>query len=162
VRLVDGTTEVARHDRSYDRGRQIEHDEHLAALAQMKRRAHELRGRDRLRSACPHAEEFLGVIALHGGHLGGTTSRLLRLLDRFGAAPVDAAIAQAHARGAFTAQSVAHIVDQSRRAAGAQPPIEQVPCDDPRVRDLRVVPHSLASYDVLARGGLPDGEETSE
>ena len=41
------------------------------------------------------ADAFLGVIALHGGHLGGTTSRLLRLLDRYGATQLDAAIALA-------------------------------------------------------------------
>ncbi len=157
VRILDAAIEIARHDRSYDRGRQIEDPDHLAGLEREKRHARELRGRDRLRAACPHAEAFLGQIALHGGHLGGTTSRLLRLLDRYGAAPLDGAIALAHERGALAAHSVAHIIDQGHRAAGAPPPVEHVPSDDPRVRDLRVVPHSLASYDVLGRGpALPE------
>ncbi len=39
VRLLDGTAEVARHVRSYDRGRRIEDDAHLAALVAEKRAA---------------------------------------------------------------------------------------------------------------------------
>src|SRR3989441_4014097 len=49
VRLVDRATEIARHVRSYDQGQRLEDPAHLAALAREKRRAHDLRGRDRLR-----------------------------------------------------------------------------------------------------------------
>jgi transposase len=63
VRLLDGTAEVARHARSYDRGQRIEDDAHLAALVAEKRRAHDLRGRDGLRHACPHADAFLDALA---------------------------------------------------------------------------------------------------
>jgi transposase len=151
VRLLDGGKEVARHVRCYDRGQRIEHAAHIDALAEEKRRAHELRGRDRLRQACPHADAFIGALALQGGHLGATTTRLLGLLDRFGAGALDAAIAEAHGRGALSAQSVAHILDQARRAEGAPPPLAVILPDDPRVRGLRVTPHSLASYDSLIK-----------
>ena len=121
VRIADGDHVVAEHRRSYDRLQIVEDPAHLRALADRKRHAHELRGRDRLRSACPHAEAFLDAIALRGGHLGGTTSRLLRLLDRFGTAPLDAAIAEALGRGALSAQSVAHVLDQATRAPVPRP-----------------------------------------
>ena len=150
VRLADGDHVVARHRRSYDRLQIVDEPAHLSALAEHKRHAHELRGRDRLRSVCAHAEAFLSAIALRGGHLGGTTSRLLKLLDRFGAVPLDAAIADALGRGALSAQSVAHVLDQAQRAAGALPPIEHPLPEDPRARDLRVTPHALGRYDGLA------------
>jgi transposase len=157
VRLVDGDHVVARHRRSYDRLQLIEDPTHLAALAEHKRHAHELRGRDRLRSACPHAEAFLGAIALRGGHLGATTSRLLKLLDRFGAEALDAAVSNAFGRGALSAQSVAHVLDQAQRARGAAPPLEHPLPEDPRARDLRVTPHPLGRYDGLA-GPKPQGD----
>jgi len=159
VRIADGDHVVAEHRRSYDRLQIVEDPAHLRALADHKRHAHELRGRDRLRSACPHAEAFLDAIALRGGHLGGTTSRLLRLLDRFGAAPLDAAIADAFGRGALSAQSVAHVLDQATRAAGAPPPLEHPLPDDPRVHGLRVTPHPLGRYDAL---GSSDHEDPHE
>jgi transposase len=150
VRILDGSTEVARHPRSFDRGRQIELERHLEALAHDKRRSREHRGRNRLAAACPTAVAFLVEVARHGGHLGGTTTRLLHLLDQHGADEVEAALADAYARGAFAAHSVAHILDQRRRARRAPSPFEPVLPHDPRVRDLDVRPHPLASYDVLA------------
>lgn len=165
VRVLDGKDEVARHPRSFDAGRTIEDNDHIAGLALEKRKARDLRGRHRLFEAAPRARGFLEAVALHGGHLGGTTSRLLRLLDDFGAHKLDAAIADALARGALSAQSVAHILDQRRRAAGEPPPLATILPDDPRVRDLRVTPHPLADYDVLARrdtGPSSDPETADE
>jgi hypothetical protein len=150
VRILDGQNEVARHERSYDCKRRIEDPTHLKTLAEKKRHAHELRGRDRLRQSCPHADAFLEALAKRSGRLSGTTSQLLRLLDRFGAAALDAAIAEALARGAVSAQSVAHVLDQELRKAGTPPPLEVILPDDPKVRDLRVEPHSLIPYDALA------------
>ncbi len=150
VRLLDGDNEVARHARSYERGRQVEVEEHLAALAADKRRAREHRGKNRLAAACPTATAFLDKVALHGGHVGGTTARMLRLLEQHGAEELETALAEAYLRGAFAAQSVAHVLEQRRRARRAPVPFEPVLPDDPRVRDLDVTPHPLASYDVLA------------
>jgi len=149
VRICAGTTEVARHARSYDHGQLIEDVAHLAALAHAKRAAHELRGRDRLRSCCAHAAAFLDALALRGEPLAGHTAQLLRLLDRYGAADVDAALTDTVARGAISAAAVAHVLDQRTRARQAPPPLALVLPDDPRVRDLRVTPHALTAYDAL-------------
>ncbi len=157
VRVLDGELEVARHKRSWGVRQQVEDEHHLAALATEKRKARDHRGRNRLFSACHAAQPFLAEVALHGGHLGGTTSRLLRLLDQFGASELDAALAEAHQRGAFAAQSVAHVLDQRRRARGAPVPIEIALSSDPRVQSLVVTPHSLDRYDRL--GDVADSSE---
>ena len=159
VRVLDGDVEVARHIRSYERGKRIEQEAHLSALADDKRRAREHRGRGRLGSACPSAIAFLEKVALHGGHLGGTTTRLLHLLDRYGADELDAALLEAHHRGAFAAHSVAHVLDQRRRARRAPTPFDPILPDDPRVRDLDVRPHPLGSYDVLAKTDDQGGDD---
>lgn len=153
VRVLDGDDTVASHERSWERGRQIEDRDHLDRLQDDKRRAREHRGRNRLMAACPCAQAFLEKAALHGGHLGGTTSRLLRLLDSHGPSELDSALGEAHQRGAFAAQSVAHILDQRRRARKAVVPLPVVLPDDPRVRDLRVPTRPLGDYDALARSG---------
>ena len=51
-----------------------------------------------------------------------------------------AAIQESHRRGAFAAQSVAHILDQRRRARGAPVPLDVTLPDDPRVRGQVLVP----------------------
>jgi hypothetical protein len=78
---------------------------------------------------------------------------LLRLLDTHGPSELDVALAEAHRRGAFAAQSVAHILDQRRRARKASVPLPVVLPDDPRVRDLRIPIRPLGAYDALARSG---------
>ena len=162
VRLLDGSTEVARHARTYDRGQRVEDDAHLAALVAEKHRAHDLRGRDRLRHACPQAEAFLDALAVRGHPLARETTHLLRLLDHVGAPALEAALAEALARGAISAASVAHVLDQRRRA-GRQPPlIDLVLPADPRVRDLRVTPHAPSAYDTLLTPPPTAAEETPD
>jgi hypothetical protein len=155
VRVLDGSTEVARHRRSWGVRQQVEDEAHLAALAAEKHKAREHRGRNRLFVACSAAQPFLAQVALHGGHLGGTTSRLLRLLDQYGPAELNAALADAHQRGAFAAQSVAHVLDQRRRARGAPVPLEVTLPSDPRIQGLVVTPHALDRYDRLSQSSDP-------
>jgi transposase len=161
VRLVDGATEVARHVRRYDQGQRIEDPAHLAALAREKRRAHELHGRDRLRQSCPRAAQFLEALAVRGEPLAPQTLALLRLLDQYGAAALEAALADAFTRGALNAASVAHLLDQRARARHTPPPLTVVLPADPRIRDLRVTPHRLSTYDALLQP-RPDQEEPND
>lgn len=152
VRVTNGAGLVfATHARSYDEKQVIEDPAHIEELAREKRRAHELRGRDRLRAACPSADPFIEALALRGEHLGGQVARLLKLLDRYDAGEVEAALQDALGRGAIGAASVAHVLDQRARARKRAPKLDVVLPDDPRVRDLRVTPHPLDSYDALSK-----------
>jgi transposase len=155
IRVLDGDLEVARHRRSWGVRQQVEDEAHLRALSAAKHKARESRGRNRLFAACAAAQPFLGEVALHGGHLGGTTSRLLRLLDQYGPTELNIALADAHHRGAFAAQSVAHVLDQRRRARGAPVPLDIALPSDPRVQNLVVTPHSLERYDDLGAATDP-------
>src|SRR5712692_4383743 len=161
VRALDGPTEVARHPRSYDRGQRIETEAHLAALTAAKRRAHDLRGRDRLRHAWPHADAFLDALARRGERLAPHTTALLRLLDQYDPGELDTALADALVRDALSAWAIAHRLDQRARARRTPPPVPVLLPADPRVRDLRVTPHRLADYDGLlsapSRPEDPDG-----
>jgi hypothetical protein len=142
---------VARHARSYGTGDVIEEPAHVEQLVRQKRAARELKGRDRLRAAVPETDPLFEVLALRGDNLGGNTSRLLGLLDDYGAEELRAAVIEAVQREAFGAGSVAHILEQRRRARGLAPPIRVELPDDPRVRDLRVTPHRLEDYDALGQ-----------
>src|SRR6266508_2864629 len=156
VRILDGTTEVACHARTYDRGQRIEAEAHLAGLTAAKRRANELRGRDRLRQACPHAPVFLDALARRGESVGRHTTLLLRLLDEYDAGELDTALADAVARDALSAWAIAHRLDQRARARRTPPPVPRLLPADPRVRDLRVTPHRLADYDGLLTPPTPE------
>lgn len=149
VRVLDGAEIVARHPRSYDRGAQIENPAHIEALLAMKRQAREHRGKDRLHHACPRSEALFIAAAERGGNLGGVTSALLRLLDQYGAAELDAAVAEALARGVPHPHAVRQSLER-RREERAQPPALPLSLgDDPRINEVVVRPHALADYDCL-------------
>lgn len=152
VRIVNclGGHVFASHPRSYDRGAVIEDPAHIIALVEKKRHAHELSGRDRLRHACPSANAFLDALCRRSVPLSGHVTRLNKLLDHYGAQALDHAIAETAQRGALSADSVAHVLDQRARQKRLLPPVEVVLPDDPRVRDLRVTPHALKPYDALS------------
>jgi transposase len=149
IRILDATTEVANHPRSYDKGQRIEIAAHFDALADEKRQARELRGRDRLRAECPRALSLLESIALRGEPLRAHTLCLLDLLDRYGAQELDIAIQDALAKSTSSAQSVAHILDQKARTKRQLPTLPRISIDPKK--SVHVTPHKLNAYDQLAQ-----------
>lgn len=153
VRILDGLEVIATHPRSFDAKQQIEDPAHIQALVELKRRAREHSGLDRLSRALPNAPEFLDLVARRGGNLGSVTARLLRYLDLYGAGEVEEALVEAIDRGTPHVGAVRFLLERRRRAANRPVPIGIELPDDPRVRNLTVRPHPLASYDVLKEVG---------
>jgi len=149
VRVIDGLTVVATHPRTFDRDRQIEDPVHEAKLLEWKRDARRHRGMDRLHHAVPSTQALLRETAQRGGNPGGVVTGLLKLLDAHGAAALEEAVAEAVAGDAPHLKGVRHSLDSHRQTRGLPPPLAVQLPDDPRIRDMVVVPHALALYDTL-------------
>ena len=162
VRVLDGTEVIASHPRSFDCRQQIEDGAHIQALIDHKRQAREHRGIDRLHHGAPTSRHLFEHIAAHGGNLGATTSALLRLLDRYGAAELEAAVAGALASGRAHLGAVRQLLDHNRDAMSKPPPIGIDLPDDPRVRDLTVKPHRLSSYDEIQHEDADDDHHPND
>jgi transposase len=157
VRILDGLEEIARHPRNYDQGQQIERPEHLAQLTEFKRQARRHRGQDRLSQAAPNSRELLTQAAVRGDNLGSITAALLRLLDRYGAVELQAAIAEALRREVPHPNAVRLSLERRREQREQAPPLAITLPNDPRVRNLVVRSHDLNDYDPLA-----DPQETED
>jgi transposase len=149
VRLLDGTEVIASHPRSYDQGAQIEDAAHIAALSALKRQARHHRAQDRLAHAAPASRELLTQAAQRGDNLGSITAALLRLLDRYGAAELQAAIDEALARSVPHPHAVRLALQRRREARDEPPPLPMPLSADQRLRELVVRPHPLDGYDQL-------------
>jgi transposase len=160
VRVVDGTAMVASHPRSFDRGAQIEDPAHVQALVADKRAARVHRAQDRLHHAAPSAQKLFLQAAARGVHLGALTRGLLQLLDTYGAAALQQAIAAALAQDAAHLGAVRHFIDLQRARRGQPPPVAVLLPDDPRVRALTVRPHSLNDYEALSRKPFHESDDT--
>lgn len=149
VRLIDGSTVVAEHLRSYDRGAQIEDPTHLAALTTHKRAARQHRISDSLIHAVPAIRELLVRAAARDYNLGSITAALQRLRQQCTVAELDEAVQEALTRDVPHPNAVRLALERLREQR-AQPAATAVtlPAHLQR-RDVIVRPHNLDTYDRL-------------
>ena len=116
VRILDGEREVAAHERSWDRGRQIDDPAHVKALIASKRHGRAMGTRDRLVRAVPRAQDLLAAAGARNDNVATIARTLTRLLDSHGADELDRAIARALERGSPHPDTVVRVLEAGRGA----------------------------------------------
>ncbi|WP_232515312.1 IS21 family transposase, partial [Burkholderia ambifaria] len=149
VRVFDGAEMIASHRRCYDRAEQIEDPQPLKTLEQFKREARQHRGLNSLTRAVPACQLLLIRAAERGASVGGLTTSLLRLLDRYGAAELQAAVEDALRAGSAHTNTVRAALERRRTARGAPPPVAMNLPEHVQRKDTPVQPHRLDTYDQL-------------
>ena len=155
VRLLDGTAEIARHARTYDRNQQVLDPAHREALLKIKRKAFHGTPGGRLEQAVPESKTLLDLAFAQGESAGNQTGQLLKLLEEYGPAALRRAIVEALERDTPRACSVAWLL---RR----QPRRQRMVLDlssHPEAQSVDVRPHSLEIYDELARTEADDDKQ---
>ena len=147
IRVFDRGELVATHLRCWGKDQTIETPAHTEALWQAKRQARVHRGQDRLVRAVPRVQELLNALAQRERHLATAVARLLEMLDAYGRDELSAAVDEALEKGAPHPEAVRLILDRRARARHEPPPVRVRLPDDPKVRDLPVIPHPLEDYD---------------
>jgi hypothetical protein len=149
IRLFDGTTEIARHRRSFDHHRHIADPAHTAALLAQKRAINTSTPDSPLHRAVPQAEPFLKAALPRYRHTGWLVTVLKRLLGLYGATALNAAITEALAHKTPTLDAVEFLLEKNRRQSRRKPPLPVDLADRPELADLHVQPHPLSGYDQL-------------
>ena len=146
VRMLDGDDEIARHARSWGRRQRVEDPEHRTEILALKRRARDLKGRDRLHAVIPLIDVLMARWVAAGRNVGSMVARTIHLLDLYGDTLLGEAVTEIVARGTHDPGALAILCEQRRRAAEMPVPIE-VRLGD-HVPDRDVVPHDLGGYDA--------------
>jgi transposase len=149
VRVVDGAQVLACHRRSYDKGLQIEDVSHVQALVEHKHAARRHRATNRLAQAVPASLTLLARAAERGHNLGTITVTLMRLLERYGAGDLQAAVIEALDRNVPHPNAVRLALEHRRELRQQVPPVAIILPDHVVARDVSVRPHELRSYDQL-------------
>lgn len=148
VRVVDGTTEIARHRRSYSRHQRIEDKAHIEILVAEKRKALGSTATARLAGIIPDIEEFLSAAFERGESATRQTKQLLSLLSDYGAEELRAAVREALQRQTPRASSVAFLLQQRQRKTLRK----TLPVDlsrHPHLANLSVPTQQLEVYDAI-------------
>ena len=162
VRVLDGQSEVARHNRSWDRHQRIDDPAHIEALLVEKQRAHGSTPNARLIGAVPRAEELLEACFKRGESVSAVTQKLLLLLDDYGTSELRVAVDEAMVRHTPNLSSIVFILGKRRRIAQRR----LTPAVDfsrrPDLKDLYVKPHSPETYDDLTHHNDDDDDDPSD
>jgi len=158
IRILDGSTEIARHRRSYDRGQKVSDPAHIEALLAEKKKALTSTATGRLNILIPRAEEFLATAFQRGESVARLTRQLLLLIDLYGGDEVNAAVAEALEKSTASVSSLNYILNRrhrNRRARLASVDLSR----HPHLADLAVPTHKLEEYDELAKDTDDEDDE---
>jgi|ERR1051326_354451 len=155
VRILDGTAEIARHPRSYDRRQLIVDATHSEALLKLKRKAFHATPAGRLEQLIPETKTLLDLAFAHGESAGSQTVQLLRLLDEYGPTALRRAILEALERNTPRASSVAFLL--RRRPRRHSPSLDL--SRHPEAQSIEIRTHDLEIYDDLAHTQDDDIEQ---
>jgi transposase len=147
VRILDGSFEIARHVRAYDRHQLVLDPAHQEAVLKIKRKAFHSTPGGRLEQAVPESKTLLDLAFAHGESAGVQTAQLMKLLEQYGAAALRSAIAEALQRNTPRASSVAFLLRRQPRST----PLSLDLSHHPQAQALDIRPHDLETYDELAR-----------
>ena len=151
VTITDGTHVLAEHPRSYDKAQQIELNAHVEELLAQKKKASLHRGQNRLTHATSSAKVFLIEAAKRGYPLRSTTSQLIQLLDDYGAALLDEAMAEALSRDVPHPNAVRLSLQRLLDEREQLPKVSFDLSKNKQINELVVKPHALGNYDILHR-----------
>jgi hypothetical protein len=149
VWILDGTNVIAQHQRCYDKGQQIEDESHIKDLAQTKKQSRLHRGQDRLIKSIPSCQAYLVEAAARGYSLRSTVAQLVQFLDSYGAKELEIAVNDTLLKGVPHPNAVRLSLEKRREERHQTPPINVDLPNDPRIRELVIIPHNLNSYDQL-------------
>lgn len=149
VRILDGVTVIADHQRHFGKGEQIENSDHIQALIDYKRKARHQRAQDRLAHSVPVSVELIRR-GSERDYRPSTMSRdLLRLLDGYGATELEIAINEALVRDVPHPNAVRLALERRRDDRNRPPPLTVPLPDKARAQNISVRPGSLAAYDQI-------------
>ncbi len=150
VRVLDGSTVVAEHVRSYDKAKVVEDPAHLAALARHKKEARHHRAQDRLIAAVPQVHDILVQLGKRGQSMGTAVQHLVKLFDSYGVEDFTQAVSQALTAGTPHPNNIRLLCERLRNRRGLPEPLSVPVVTAPHLRGLHVRPHSLHTYDRLS------------
>jgi len=162
VRMLEGETVIATHPRTFDKGKQIEAPAHVADLVAAKRAARAHRGLDRLAQAVPASQDLLQQAAERGTPLARATAQLVQLLDDYGAAELEQAIAETLVHNVPHPHAVRQVLARRREQRAQPPPLPLTLPDHDKARHIVVRPAALAPYDQLHTPATEADDDTTD
>lgn len=162
VRILDGTAEIARHQRSYGRQLRIRNDDHFTGLLDERRRAKRRSRQEQLCGDIPEMADLFLKIGELGLPMGAHTKKLGALFDEFGKAPLQEAVIEALAKDMPRVTVIAQILAERAQRFLESDIVPPILPNRAHIRDLTVGTPDLDEYDALSNGTAVSGVHTDD
>lgn len=159
VRLLSGPTEIARHQRSWDRHVQVEDPAHVQALIKERKKAGGMTRLHALLTTVPSAEAFLEAAVARGESDRTQANKLVQLAADYGGDLLERAVCEALSRGTPNAASVTFLLQKLARSRKKTPALPVAIPSRPELVDLALSPRLASSYDALHSGKVNHDDE---
>lgn len=159
IRVISGSSQLAEHDRCWEKHKTIENQSHIKAIRAMKSRGVEKSKLHSVTSCCPSASEVLSLLAERKLSTNTAVRRLYEFITLYGAQEVEIALQQAIKLNNVHPNSILRNLENERKLHDKPRPVPLLAITDPRVRDSQVQPHNLQTYHVLNSKKGEDHEE---
>jgi hypothetical protein len=157
IRLLDGTLEVARHQRSYDRGKKVRDDDHFSGLYEQKPGADMNDGRAFLVKAIPDFESLFEMMIMQGLPLGASTKKLVQLIEVHGIQATRDVVKEAIQKNIPRIAFIAMRLGDLEKQRNSPPAVSLILPDRQDIRDISFDHHDLAVYDQLLNHAADEG-----
>jgi transposase len=149
VRIFSGQEEIAKHPRSYEKGRKIKSNQHFSGLLECRGKAAGQSRQAEIIGMIPEAEALLAGGEILGLMRRNELKKISALISEYGKEAVKAAVETALLREKPRATVVAQILYENlaRRMEEQDLPLD-LP-DRQNIGKLKVTPHDLSLYDNL-------------
>lgn len=145
VRLLDGSTEIARHRRSHGRNQRVDDLVHRRDLVAERRAANAAPVREHLLLEIPELRIICERWVVRGRNVGSMTARTKQLRDLYGLEVLREAVVAMVAHETHDPGALGLLCEQGRRRRHLPVPLPVTLTA--RAVDVDVVTHDLASYD---------------
>ena len=115
LRLYDGDQLVAEHLRSYERGQDVEHPDHAAALLHERHQARQQQLLLRFLALSPLASAYHAHLAERRFNVRHHVQKVVALSEIYGTELTARALEDAHQLGAYSCEYIANILEQRQR-----------------------------------------------
>lgn len=159
IRLLDGTIEVACHERSYGKGQRLRDPQHFVELHDRKPQGFARTRRADFIKLIPESLDFFTRIIDAGRPTGNQTTRLFEYVGIYGKEAVREAIMAALRRDICRASYVGQILTARDKKAKELPPPPVIVPDHPQISGSAICPHQLDVYEQLAQRNQYDTPE---
>jgi hypothetical protein len=159
VKIFDGITLVATHERSYARQQRIIDDSHLSGLHDQAPGAEHLQGRDRVLRILPESRDYLDQVHAEQGRTSRAVETIERLVAKYGKDAVREAIQKSVELKRYDTWFLRTATKRIHLNHGAPPPKPLYLPDRDDVRNLSIEKRDLNRYDQLSKNP-PNQEPT--